>query len=78
MGGWVEGWVGVGCLGGGLVDARKKSGYTHTRLTQRCRSGLTIPPGVETYQGNDLTTTRQGTLVHSHLSLLNHCGLILA
>ena len=32
---------------------------------------------VGTYQGNELTSTNQGTLAHSRLSPLSHCGLIL-
>ena len=33
---------------------------------------------VGTYRETSLHATRQGTLGHSHLSSLNHCGLILA
>ena len=33
---------------------------------------------VETYQETSSRTTRQGTLGHSRLSSLSHCGLILA
>ena len=33
---------------------------------------------VGTYQETSSFATRQGTLSHSHLSLLSHCGLILA
>ena len=53
----------------------------NTTLTQRGRSGLTMPlsrhsPG--TYQETSSHVTRQGTLSHSRLSSLSHCGLILA
>ena len=67
---------------------------THTPLTQRSQNGLTMPlsrHSVETYQERSSHTTcqgtyqersshatRQGTLCHSRLSLLSHCGLILA
>ena len=40
-----------------------------------------MPPSrhdVETYQETSSQATRQGTLGHSHLSSLSHCGLILA
>ena len=52
----------------------------HTPLTQQSRSGLTMlsKHSVETYQENELTHNSSGTLVQSHLSLLSHCGLILA
>ena len=33
---------------------------------------------VGTYQETSAQATRQGTLSHSHLSSLSHCGLILA
>ena len=33
---------------------------------------------VETYQKKGSHATRQGTLGHSHLSLLSHFGLVLA
>ena len=51
---------------------------THRPLTQRSRSGLTLLPWyrVGTYQGNELTRNSSGR-VHSRLSLLSHCGLIL-
>ena len=54
---------------------------THTPLTQRSRSGLTMPlsrHSVGTYPETSSHTTRQKTLSHSGLSSLNHCGLILA
>ena len=54
---------------------------THTPLTQRSRSGLTTPlsrHSVGTYQETSSRATRQGTLGHSRLSSLSHCGLILA
>ena len=56
----------------------RKHAYT---LTQRIRSGLTMPlsrHSVRTYQEMSSHATRQGTLSHSHLSSLSHCGLILA
>ena len=54
---------------------------THTPLTLRSRSRLTMPLSrhkVETYQETGSHATRQGTLGHSSLSSLSHCGLILA
>ena len=54
---------------------------THTPLTQRSRSGLTMQPSrhsVGTYPETSSLATRQGTLGHSRLSSLSHCGLILA
>ena len=54
---------------------------THTSLTQRSRSGLTLPlsrHSVGTYQVTSSHATRQGTLGHSRLSLLSHCRLTLA
>ena len=54
---------------------------THTPLTQQSRSGLTMPlsrHSVGTYQEMSSHATCQGTFSHSHLSLLSHCGLILA
>ena len=54
---------------------------THTPLTHRSRSGLTMPlsrQSVGTYQETSSHATHQGTLGHSHLSSLSHCGLILA
>ena len=45
------------------------------------RSGLTMPlsrHSVGTYQETSSHATRQGTLGHSRLSSLSHCGLILA
>ena len=53
----------------------------HTPLTQWSRSELTMPlcrHSVETYQELSSHATHQGTLGHSRLSLLSHCGLILA
>ena len=52
----------------------------HTPLTQRSRSGLTMPLSmlsVGTYQETSSHATRQGTLGHSRLSSLSHRGLIL-
>ena len=54
---------------------------THTCLIQRGRSGLTMllfGHSVGTYQETSSYATLQGTLGHSRLSSLNHCGLILA
>ena len=54
---------------------------THTSLTQRSRSGLTVPlcrHCVGTYQETSSHSTRQGTFSHSRLSSLSHYGLILA
>ena len=53
---------------------------THTPLTQRNRSGLTTPlsrHSVGTYPETSSHATYQGTLGHSRLSSLSHCGLIL-
>ena len=54
---------------------------THTSLTQQSQSGPTMllsGHSVGTYQETSSHTTHQGTLSHSHLSLLSRCGLILA
>ena len=54
---------------------------THTPLTQRSRSGLTKPlsrHSVGTYPETYSHTIRQGTLSHSRLSSLSHCGPIVA
>ena len=54
---------------------------THAPLTQRRRNGLTMllsRHSIGTYLETSSHATRQGTLGHSHLSSLNHCGLILA
>ena len=54
---------------------------THTPLTQRSRSGQTMPLSRQTlgtYQETSSHATRQGALGHSRLSSLSHCGLILA
>ena len=53
---------------------------THTPLTQRCRSGLTMllsRHSVGTYPETSSHATCQGTFCLSHLSSLSHCGLIL-
>ena len=53
----------------------------HTPLTQRSWSGLTMllsRHSVGIYQETSSHATHQGTLSHSHLSSLSHCGLILA
>ena len=53
----------------------------HTPLTQWSRCGLTMPlcrHCVGTYPETSSYATRKGTLGHSHLSSLSHCGLILA
>ena len=54
---------------------------THTSLTQRSRSGLTMPQSrhsVGIYQETSSHATPQGTLGHSRFSSLSRCGLILA
>ena len=54
---------------------------THTALAKRSRSGLTMPlsrHNVGTYQQTSWNASCQETLGHSLLSLLSHCGLILA
>ena len=54
---------------------------TRTPLTQRSRSGLTMPPSrhsVGTCPETSSHATCQRTLGHSRLSLLSHCRLILA
>ena len=54
---------------------------THTPLTHRSRSGLTMPlsrQSVGIYQETSSHATRPGTLGHSRLSSLSHHGLILA
>ena len=54
---------------------------THTPLTQRSRIWLTKPlsrHSVGTYPETNSHATCQGTVGHSCLSLLSHCGLILA
>ena len=54
---------------------------THTLLTQRSQSGLTMPVtrhSIGIYQKMSLHATHQETLGHRHLSSLSHCGLILA
>ena len=53
----------------------------HSPLTQRSRSGLTMPlsrHSAGTYQETNSHASRQGTLGYSRLSSLSHCGLILA
>ena len=53
----------------------------HTFLRQRSRSGLTMPlcrHSVGTYQKRAHLHLVLGTLGHSRLSSLSHCGLILA
>ena len=55
--------------------------YTHTPLTQRSRSGLTMPlyrHSVGTYPETSSHAACQGTFGHSRLSSLGHCGQILA
>ena len=54
---------------------------THTPLIQRSRNGLTMPlfrHSVGTHQETSSHATYQGTVGHSRLSSLSHCGLILA
>ena len=53
----------------------------HTPLTQRSPSRLIMPMSrhsVGTHRDTSSHATRQGTLGHSRLSSLSHCGLILA
>ena len=53
---------------------------TNTPLTQRSRSGLTMPlsgQSVGTYPETSSHATCQGTIGHSRLNSLSHCGLIL-
>ena len=53
----------------------------HALLTQRSRSGLTMPlsrRSVGTYPETSSHATRQGTLGDSRLSSLSHYGLFLA
>ena len=64
--------------------ARSAGGRLHLNmqapLTQQSWSGLTMPPSrhsVGTYQETSSHATHQGTLSHSCLSSLSHCGLIL-
>ena len=55
--------------------------YMHTHLTHRSRSGLTMPlprQRVGIYQETSSHATCQETIGHRHLSMLSHCGLILA
>ena len=54
---------------------------SHTHLTQWIQSGLIMllsRHSVGTYQETSSHTSCQGTLGHSHLSSLSHCGLIRA
>ena len=54
---------------------------TYTPMTHRSKSGQTMPlsrQSVGIYQETRSHTTCEGTLVHSRLSSLSHCGLILA
>ena len=54
---------------------------THMTLTQRSRSGLTMPlsrHSVGTYQETSSHATCQGTFGHSRLSSMSHCRLIVA
>ena len=54
---------------------------THTPLAQWSQSGLTMllsRHSVGTYPETSSHATCQGTFGHSHVSLLSHCGLILA
>ena len=70
----------------GPVHSAKSTGgrlhlNTHTPMTQRSQSGLTIPLSrysLVTYPEMSSHATCQGTFSHSHLSSLSHCGLILA
>ena len=54
---------------------------SHTPLTQRSQSGLTLPlsrHSVGTYPETSSHATCQGTVGHSRLSSLSYCGLILS
>ena len=54
---------------------------THTPLTQRSQSGLTMPlsrQSVGTHQETSSHASPKGTPGHHRLSPLSHCGLILA
>ena len=54
---------------------------THTSLTQPSRNGLAMPlfrHSVGTYLETSSRATCQGTFGHGRLSLMSHCGLILA
>ena len=54
---------------------------THTPLTQQSQSELTMllsRHSLGTYPETSAHATSQGTMGHSHLSSLSHCGLILA
>ena len=54
---------------------------THTPLTHRSQSGLTMllsRQSVGIYQETSSHASHQGTLGYSRLGLLSHCGLILA
>ena len=56
----------------------KQTKNTHSSLTQQPRSGLTCPGTAwESVKETISHTTRQETLIHSHLCSLSHCGLIL-
>ena len=66
-------------------SAKSENGRLHlnmqTPLTKQSQSGLTMllsRCSVGTYQETSSYATHQGTLGHSHLSSLSHCGLILA
>ena len=53
--------------------------HTHTSLTQRNRSGLTMPlsrHSVGTYPETSSYATCRGTFGHTRLRSLSHCGLI--
>ena len=66
-------------------SAKSAGGRLHlntlTPLTQRSRSGLTMPlsrHNVETYPETSSHATCQGTFGHGRLSSVSYCGLILA
>ena len=59
------------------------AGYSQTRIhpwPKEVRVGWLCCPGIERKPVRETSShaTRQGTLVHSRLELLSHCGLILA
>ena len=69
----------------GITGRKNAGGRLHLNtskpLTQRSRSGLTMPlcrHRLGTYQERSSQTTRRGTTSHSRLSSLSHCRLILA
>ena len=60
-----------------LFANHNKGVYTY-RLKQVCGVALSNRHSVGAYEKTSSHATRQGTLSHSRLGSLNHCGLILA